>query len=342
MSDHSSDPDQDLRDLIARDRAEKQTRDAQAAEERRKDRDRQRIPQAVAALRRSAPLDDRSADAVWLDLLARLLDALTCAGKAGLLDKLPDRGTARRYTRRCIDLLKTGRREQALVMLKSIGPGELDAALANERNAELPDDLCRLLDLPIPQPAPAPVETVLPTPPGPACRPTTETAGAPERKAEERHAASETGSEDRPRQLLADDGPLQMDKITKAIALKQKHRDWTGKRIADAVGCTPANLSQSPRWKVVAEAIREVGRQEASREGRDHRGKDRGGTHRGRDMSQYADHDENRPSTRPANGPKCASCGDPAGTDAEGAPLIYDGMPRCPECWKELADREAT
>jgi len=140
--------------MIAADRKEKQAQDACAAERRQQEREWQRIPQAIDALRRSGPLEDRTADEVWLDLLARLLDALRDAQKVGLLDKLPERGDARRFTRRCIELLTAGRRRKALALLTNIGPGKLDAELACERNADLPDDLCRLLDLPIPQPSP--------------------------------------------------------------------------------------------------------------------------------------------------------------------------------------------
>jgi hypothetical protein len=170
MSEQRSDPDRELRDVIARDREKRKAQDAREAERLREERERERIPQAIDALRRSGPLEDRTADEVWLDLLARLLDALAAAGKAGLLEKLPARGNARRFTRRCAELLTAGRRREALALLEPIGPGELDAELANERNVDLPDDLCRLLALPVPQP-PSPVETVLPATPRPDSEP---------------------------------------------------------------------------------------------------------------------------------------------------------------------------
>ncbi len=154
MSKRPCDPDQEMRGIITRDREQKQAQDASAADRRGQERERQRIPQAINALRRSGPLADRTADAVWLDLLARLLSALADASKGDLLKRLPDRGDARRFTRRCAELLAADRRRDALALLEDIGPGELDAALASERNAEFPDDLCRLLDLPSPQAPP--------------------------------------------------------------------------------------------------------------------------------------------------------------------------------------------
>ena len=135
--------------------------------------------------------------------------------------------------------------------------------------------------------------------------------------------------------------PVPVDRITQAIAIKQKHPDWTAKRIAEAVGCSEPNLSQSPRWRTVVEAIREVGRQDARREGGDRRGKDRGGKHRGRNMSQYADEISELAPSGPAAGSRCASCGDPAGTDADGKSLMHEGKPHCRCVWEELAGREA-
>jgi hypothetical protein len=36
----------------------------------------------------------------------------------------------------------------------------------------------------------------------------------------------------------------------------------------------------------------------------------------------------------------CASkCGDTADTDDEGRLLVYEGEPRCRECWKELTSQ---
>jgi hypothetical protein len=129
------------------------------------------------------------------------------------------------------------------------------------------------------------------------------------------------------------DSPV-LDKITQAIALKQKHPDWTAKRIAGVVGCAPANLSQSPRWKMVNRAIKGVGQQASRREGEDRRAKARGGRHRGTDMDQYADNRAGQPKLTPVLG--CASCGDGADTDADGKPLVFDGKPCCRECWDEL------
>jgi hypothetical protein len=136
MSKRRSDPDQELRDIKARDREEREAQEIRDSEKRRQEREQQRIPRAIDALRNSGPLDDRTADEVWLDLLAELLDALSAAGKAELLHRLPDRGNARRFTRRCAELLTAGQRREALSLLEDIGPGELDKELARERNTD--------------------------------------------------------------------------------------------------------------------------------------------------------------------------------------------------------------
>ncbi len=147
------DSDQELTAIKDRDREERRAQDERDAEGRRSDRQAQRIPEAVDALRRyPGPLDDRTGDEVWLGRLANLLDALKDAGKLHLLEKLPNRGDARRFTHRSLELLAKGKRQQAVALLEDVGPGKLDAELAQERNADLADDLCRLLGIAIPEP----------------------------------------------------------------------------------------------------------------------------------------------------------------------------------------------
>jgi hypothetical protein len=325
MSERSTDLDQELQNIKARDRERKQAQDARAAEEQRKEQRQFRIERAIDSLRRIGPLDDQTVDEVWLDRLAELREALIDAGKAELLDELPETGVARHITRRCIELLAAGRRPEALALFDGItAKGELDAELANEQSFYLPNDLCELLGLPTPQsptlPAPSP-----------------ESGG-------ERSPEPQDGSD-----ATAD--RTEVDKITQAIALKQKHPDWTAKRIAEAVGCSEPNLSQSPRWQFVVQAVRDAGRQEVRREGNDPRGKDRGGKRRegkdrktakrDHDMDDYADEAEEQARTASAAWPKCASCDDPAGADSEGEPLTHDGKPRCSQCWTELSGWEA-
>jgi hypothetical protein len=163
MSEHPIDPDQELRDIIARDREAKQTQDAEVAKRQEQECERQRIRQAIDAMRCSTGDED------WLNRLERLLNTPEDAGIADAMDRLPEpagdegggptaeeRKNARRITRHCVNLLRAGKREQALERLKSIvGLGRLDYALAWERCEGLPNDLCRLLDFPLPQPAPA-------------------------------------------------------------------------------------------------------------------------------------------------------------------------------------------
>jgi hypothetical protein len=129
--------------------------------------------------------------------------------------------------------------------------------------------------------------------------------------------------------------PPVIDKISQAIALKQKHPDWSAKRIAHEVGCSEANLSQSKRWQVVAQAVRQTGAADAISAKLDRRAKDSGGRYRGKDMDEYASgagSDQSGISICT----KCASCGDPAGEDADGRPLTHQDKPRCKDCWKEL------
>jgi hypothetical protein len=153
MSKRYSSPDQELQEIKAIDRQEKEAQDALDAEKRRSDYELQRIPAMIDAMRRCpSPLGVQTADEAWLDRMADLLAALKVAGKPDLLKQLPSRGNARRFTQRCVELLTAGERGQAVALLKDIGLGKLDAELARERNADLPDDLCRLLDLAIPQP----------------------------------------------------------------------------------------------------------------------------------------------------------------------------------------------
>jgi hypothetical protein len=173
MSERSSDLDQELQNNKARDRERKQAQDARAAEEQRKEQRRFRIVRAIDSLRRTGPLNDQTVDEVWLDRLAELREALIDAGKAEVLDQLPDSGTARRITRRCIELLAAGRRPEALALFDGIAAkGELDLELGNEQSFYLPNDLCELLGIPISQPptSPAPLQEAVPATSKPAPR----------------------------------------------------------------------------------------------------------------------------------------------------------------------------
>jgi hypothetical protein len=117
-----------------------------------------------------------------------------------------------------------------------------------------------------------------------------------------------------------------VDKITQAIGLKTKHPEWTNSKVAKAVGCSPSNLSQSPKYQAVCKGIQQLGKAN-----RPHADKNRGP-----DMDQYADSGGEQPGLTTTL--MCASegCGGPAGTDADGKPLTHEGKPRCLECWTEL------
>ncbi len=113
------------------------------------------------------------------------------------------------------------------------------------------------------------------------------------------------------------------DKLSLAIAKKYKHPDWTSKQIAEAVGCSPAYLSKQPKWQAVLKAC-QSDRIEA---------KNRSSHHRGNDLDQY----EARTTVKTPL-LQC-ECGDPAGTDADGAPLVHENKPRCWGCWAELRQK---
>ncbi len=112
-------------------------------------------------------------------------------------------------------------------------------------------------------------------------------------------------------------------KLAKAIGVLSQHPDWSDRRIAKEVGCTGTYLSNQPKWRAARKAIKGIGQEVQHQADR----------HLGHDMDQYqADGagDQSRPVL------KCESCGDPAGMDAAGRPLIHDGKPRCLDCWTEL------
>jgi hypothetical protein len=81
------------------------------------------------------------------------------------------------------------------------------------------------------------------------------------------------------------------DKISLALAILRKHPEWSDRKVAETVGCTPSNLSQSKAWKAARKAIRGIG-EEGIRRGGKHRARDNSNKNRGRDMDQYADDDE--------------------------------------------------
>jgi len=107
-------------------------------------------------------------------------------------------------------------------------------------------------------------------------------------------------------------------KIDQAIALKRENPDWTQKQIAGAVGCSEANLSKSPKYKAVCEAIKNTGLA-AKMAGQ--QTYDPSGDYSALDVEF----------TPP---PKCP-CGELSETDASGRPLVAGGKPRCHECWKQ-------
>jgi hypothetical protein len=122
-----------------------------------------------------------------------------------------------------------------------------------------------------------------------------------------------------------------VNSIEKALGLLSKHPDWPDKRIAEAAGCSPANLSGNPKYRAAREAIKGIGQESRIRSKK----------HRGKDMDQYADAEESTDEPPLV----CASkgCEDPAGMDANGKTLTYKGKPRCLGCWKELTKQtEAT
>jgi len=66
--------------------------------------------------------------------------------------------------------------------------------------------------------------------------------------------------------------------VDAAIGVLRKHPEWTDTRIAEAVGCTAANLSGNDGYKAVRKAIKDAGKKDRHRSSRD----------RGREMDQYA------------------------------------------------------
>lgn len=100
----------------------------------------------------------------------------------------------------------------------------------------------------------------------------------------ERLEAEIRGSDDKPSPVLASRVPhgerlTAPDKISHAMVILSKHPDWTARRIAEAVGCSPANLSQSPKWKAARKAIKGLGQERIPHAKR----------HRGHDMDEYSD-----------------------------------------------------
>lgn len=115
-----------------------------------------------------------------------------------------------------------------------------------------------------------------------------------------------------------------VNRVDIALALLLKHPEWSDKHIATKAGCSPANLSQSKRYRDAREATRQAGKD----------GKPTSPRHRGRDMDEYA-----APSAEDDR-PACM-CGDPSDVDSRGRPLVADGRPRCRGCWAGLTGRSA-
>jgi hypothetical protein len=116
-----------------------------------------------------------------------------------------------------------------------------------------------------------------------------------------------------------------IDKLSLALAMLRKHPDWSARRIAKEVGCSASYLSQQPVWQAAVKAIKGLGQE----------GRQRSGRHRGHDMDQYQESNEHLPAKMASLTPEC-ECGDPAEEDSAGRPLVYEGKPRCRECWAEL------
>jgi len=107
-----------------------------------------RIRQALVRMRSyGGPVGpEATADADWVERLANLYDALAQAELLHLLDRLPDRGDARRFVLSLVRWAGAGQRQLALEMLADVAPlGKLDAALAAELTYHLCDDLIQLL-----------------------------------------------------------------------------------------------------------------------------------------------------------------------------------------------------
>jgi hypothetical protein len=142
---------QELAKIKARDREAKQSQDRADADRQRK---RERIPEIIDAMRHyPGPAGDRTGERDWLDSLESLITALSDAGKADMLDSLPDRGEGRAFTQHCIALLRKEKQPQALALFDGIEwQGQFACDWSQERMIDLPDDLCRLLSIPQPPP----------------------------------------------------------------------------------------------------------------------------------------------------------------------------------------------
>jgi hypothetical protein len=112
-------------------------------------------------------------------------------------------------------------------------------------------------------------------------------------------------------------------KLEKALALLSGHPGWSDARIAREVGCSPAYLSKTPRWRMVRKAVKGIGQEDNRQDAK----------HRGNDMNAYRNDAQQQ---RGQAMPRCASCGEPAQTDSNGRPLIHEDKPRCTECWADL------
>jgi hypothetical protein len=71
-------------------------------------------------------------------------------------------------------------------------------------------------------------------------------------------------------------------KINAALAILQRHPDWTNKQIAEKVVCHVKTLSNSDRFATAKKAIKEIGREDLLKAKK----------HRGRDMDAYSDDEE--------------------------------------------------
>ena len=138
------------------------------------------------------------------------------------------------------------------------------------------------------------------------------------RDLQDKHAPAPAAGEFSPRK----------DKLSLALGVLAVHPQWSARRIAREVGCSGAYLSSCSKWRAAREAIKGIGQE----------GQHKAPWHRGHDMDEYAADAEGQPPAGQAAGPVCASkgCGDPAGVDAAGKPLLHAGKPYRPECWAEM------
>ncbi len=134
--------------MVARDRAEMADEKERRRQAQEQAKPIARIRQALGRMRSyGGPVGpDATADADWVERLADLYEALAEAELLHLLDRLPDRGEARRFVLSLLRWAGTGQRQLALETLANVAPlGKLDEALAAELTRHLPDDLLHLL-----------------------------------------------------------------------------------------------------------------------------------------------------------------------------------------------------